>query len=159
ERFNPAFEELERFTLQPKFIECQRLGAFAGRSFDIGVVLDLMIHDLDILLALVRADVSAVQALGVSVFGGQEDVASARLTFANGCIANVNASRASFVVRRQMQVWSPEGYAGLDFANRKLTLVQPSSDLRRNGLDPARLDPARRALLKDELFGRHLEVL
>ena len=117
-----------------------------------------MIHDLDILLALMRTNVTSVEALGVSVFGGFEDVANARLTFANGCVANLSASRASLAVRRQMQIWSPEGFVGLDFANRKLTLVQPSDNLRRNGLDPAGLSPAARAMLKDELFGRHLEV-
>jgi predicted dehydrogenase len=158
ERFNPALEELQQFSFQPKFIECERLGAFTGRSFDIGVVMDLMIHDLDILLTLTRARVRSVEALGVSVFGGHEDVANARLTFDDGCVANVSASRASFAVRRNMQIWSPEGFVALDFVNRRLTLVQPSADLRRHGLNPARLDPASRAMLKTELFGRHLEI-
>jgi predicted dehydrogenase len=159
ERFNPAYEELQNYSLQPKFIDCQRLGQFSGRSFDTGVVLDLMIHDLDLVLAIVRSEVRSVEALGVSVFGGHEDIANARLAFANGCVANVSASRASLTGRRQMQIWSPEGFVGLDFASRKLTLVQPSADLRRHGLDPTQLPAATRALLKDELFGRHLEIL
>jgi len=159
ERFNPALEQLQELSFQPKFVECERLGAFTGRSFDVGVVLDLMIHDLDILLALVRTPVRSVEALGIAVFGGQEDVANARLTFEDGCIANVNASRASYVVRRQMQIWSPEGFVGLDFVNRRLALIQPSTDLRCNGLNPDRLDPTARAMLKDELFGRHLQIL
>src|SRR5262249_2127497 len=100
-----------------------------------------------------------VEALGVSVFGRHEDVANARLQFANGCVATVTASRASPVARRLMHVWAPEGYACVDFGKRALTLVQPSEALRRNGLDVRRLDAAARGRLKDELFGRHLEVL
>jgi predicted dehydrogenase len=159
ERFNPAFEELQARPLQPKFITCERLGPFTGRSADIGVVMDLMIHDLDLLLALVRAPVRRVEAVGVSLFGRHEDVANARLHFANGCVATVTASRASPAPLRRMHVWAPEGYARVDFARRALTLVQPSAELRREGLDPCCLEPAALARLKDELFGRHLEVL
>lgn len=159
ERFNPAFEELQRRSLQPKFVTCERLGPFTGRSSDIGVVLDLMIHDLDLLLALVKSPVIGVEALGISIFGGQEDVASARLRFANGCVAQLSASRASPTPLRRMQVWAPEGFASIDFSKRRLSLIQPSAGLRQNGLDPAKMDPAGRARLKDELFGRHLETL
>jgi predicted dehydrogenase len=159
ERFNPAFEELQARPLQPKFITCERLGPFTGRSVDIGVVLDLMIHDLDLLLALVRAPVRRVEAVGVSVFGRHEDMANARLHFANGCVATVTASRANPAPHRCMHVWAPEGYARVDFARRSLTLVQPSPALRREGLDPRRLEPAALARLKDDLFGRHFEVL
>jgi predicted dehydrogenase len=159
ERFNPAFEELQKHPLQPKFVDCQRLGPYSGRSTDIGVVLDLMIHDLDLLLALVQSRVRSVTAVGVTVFGRHEDVANARLVFANGCVANVTASRASASPVRRLRVWAPEGYAGLDYAKRSLTLVQPSEQLRRQGLDPTNLDPARLTMLKEELFGRHLQVL
>ncbi|MCA9033470.1 MAG: Gfo/Idh/MocA family oxidoreductase, partial [Planctomycetaceae bacterium] len=93
ERFNPAFEEIQRRPMQPKFIRAERLGPYTGRSTDIGVVLDLMIHDLDLLLTLVDAPVMFVQALGIRVFGDREDIANARLHFANGCIADVTASR------------------------------------------------------------------
>src|SRR5262249_61768177 len=85
-------------------------------------------------------------------------VSNARLIFAHRCVANTNASRASYLACRQMQIWSPEGFIALDFAKRKLTLVQPSAEVRRKGLNPARLAPSTRALLKDELFGRHLEL-
>lgn len=159
ERFNPALEALQGRPLRPKFIDCQRLGAFTGRSPDIGVVLDLMIHDLDIVNALVGAPVRTVEAVGVAVFGANEDVAHARLSFADGCIATMAASRASMTPRRQMQVWGPEGYAGVDFAKRELTLVQPSAQLRRHGLDPRKLSPAALATLREDLFGKHLEVL
>src|SRR5205814_3038312 len=107
ERFNPAFEELTRYVFQPKFVECERLGIFTGRSTDIGVVLDLMIHDLDLLLALVRSPVVEVKAVGISVFGRHEDVGQAWLRFDNGCVATVSVSRASCVPSRSMQVWAP----------------------------------------------------
>ncbi|HWY87809.1 MAG TPA: Gfo/Idh/MocA family oxidoreductase, partial [Gemmataceae bacterium] len=158
ERFNPAFEEVKRRHLQPKFIRSERLGPFTGRSFDIGVVLDLMIHDLDLMLTLVEAPVESVEALGVSIYGTNEDIANARLHFANGCVADVTASRAHPLPHRQMHMWGAEGYAGLDFATQQLTLVQPSAELRAHGLDPARLDPASRARIKEDLFGRHLET-
>jgi predicted dehydrogenase len=154
ERFNPAFEDLERRPLRPKFVSCERVGPFSGRSTDIGVVLDLMIHDLDLLLALLRAPVQSVEAVGACLFGGHEDVANARLRFANGCIADVTASRANPAPRRRLQLWASEGFACLDFARRHLTLIQPSAHVRRHGIDPSALPR-----LKDELFSRHLETL
>ena len=159
ERFNPAFEELRKRPIQPKFIESERHGPFTGRSTDIGAVLDLMIHDLDLLLSLVGSPVERVEAMGAAVFGGHEDVVNARLTFANGCLANVTASRVSPKPKRRLRVWAPEGYAGIDFVQKRLTLVQPSEELQRHGgLRLANLDPARRATLKDEIFGRHLQT-
>ncbi len=158
ERFNPAFEEIKRRNLEPKFIRAERLAPFSGRSFDIGAVLDIMIHDLDLILDLVKAPVQSVDAVGVSVFGGHEDIANARLHFSNGCVAELTASRVHPTSHRHMQLWGVEGYAGLDFAQRRVTLVQPSAALRAHGLDPAKLDPASRARIKEELFGRHLET-
>ncbi len=158
ERFNPAFEELQSRALTPKWIRAQRVGPFTGRSTDIGVVLDLMIHDLDLLLALVRSRVRTVEALGISVFGGHEDIANARLHFVNGCVADVTASRASPVAARSWQVWGPEGFAEADFAQRKVTLVQPSEQVRTHGLDPQKLDPVSRGRIREELFTRHLEL-
>src|SRR5262249_54567721 len=84
--------------------------------------------------------------------------ANARLHFMNGCVAELTASRASYAVQRRMQLWGPEGFASLDFGKRQLTLVQPSAQLRQHGLDPHWLDPASRAMLKEELFGRHLQT-
>jgi predicted dehydrogenase len=159
ERFNPAFEELQRRPLQPKWIRAQRVGPFTGRSTDIGVVLDLMIHDLDLLLTLVKSPVRSVDALGMSVFGGHEDVANARLHFVNGCVVDLTASRASAVAQRTWQIWGPEGYAETDFAQRRVTLIQPSDDVRLCGLDPQQLDAASRSRLREELFTRHLETV
>jgi predicted dehydrogenase len=158
ERFNHAFEELQRRPLRPKFIAARRCGPFTGRSTDVGAVLDLMIHDIDLVLALVRAPVRRVEALGASVLGGHEDLAQARLTFADGCVADLTASRAHPEAVRRMQVWGAEGYAGVDFARRHLTLVQPAEHLRRGRFDVRRLAPEALAALKADLFGRHLQT-
>jgi predicted dehydrogenase len=159
ERFNPAYEELRSRPIQPKFVEAERHGPFTGRSTDIGAVLDLMIHDIDLLLNLVGAPVVQVDAIGAAVFGGHEDMVNARLVFATGCVATLTASRMSRQPKRRLRIWAPEGYAGLDFVTRRLTLVQPSAEVRERGLDLGRLDPALRTLLKDEVFGRYLEML
>ena len=159
ERFNPAFEELLKRPIRAKFIEAERHGPYTGRSIDIGAVLDLMIHDLDLLLSLVGSPVKGVAAVGAAVFGGHEDMVNARLEFANGCVAHVTASRITRLPKRRLRVWAPEGYAGIDFVTRKLILVQMSEEVRRNGLRVEALDQAARARLKDDLFGRYLQVL
>jgi predicted dehydrogenase len=158
ERFNPAFEELLRHPLQPKFITCERYSGFTGRSTDIGVVHDLMIHDVDLVLALVRAPVHTVEALGVAVLGGNEDLAQARLTFENGCVVDLKASRVHPTPVRCMHVFGPEGFAGIDFARRRLTLMQPAEHLRQRQIDSRQADAATLASLKSELFGRHVQV-
>jgi predicted dehydrogenase len=159
ERFNPAFEELVRRPICPKFVEAERHGPFTGRSIDIGAVLDLMIHDLDLLLSLVGSPVRTVSAVGAAVFGGHEDMVNARLEFENGCIAHVTASRITRHPKRRLRVWAPEGYAGIDFVTRKLTLVQQSEEVRKLGLRVEHLDAMAKARLKDEVFGRYLQVL
>ncbi len=159
ERFNPAFEELVRRPIRPKFIEAERHGPFTGRSVDIGAVLDLMIHDLDLLLSIVQSPVRNVSAVGAAVFGGHEDMVNARLEFESGCVAHVTASRITKLPKRRLRVWAPEGYAGIDFVTRKLILVQQSEEVRRNGLRVENLDAAAKARLKDEVFGRYLQVL
>ncbi len=158
ERFNPALLDLEKRTLRPKFVESHRLANFSGRSLDIGVVLDLMIHDLDVLLAMARSPVVSVEAIGVSLFGGHEDIANARLTFDNGCVANVTASRVSVKPLRRMQVFSPEGYVSLDLGKRHATIIQPSEKYRREGLDLRKLDLSMIGLLKEKLFGQYLQI-
>jgi predicted dehydrogenase len=158
ERFNPAFEELCRRPLCPKYIHCERYSGFSGRSTDVGVVLDLMIHDIDLVLSLTSSPVESVWAMGVAVLGGNEDVARARVTFTNGCVVDFAASRVNPAPVRRMQVWGAEGYAGLDFAKRHLTLVQPTESIRHGRIDSRRLDAPMAASLKAELFGRHLQT-
>jgi predicted dehydrogenase len=159
ERFNPAFEELCRRPLRPKFVNCERLGSFTGRSTDIGAVLDLMIHDLDLLLALVRSPVREVKALGLSVLGGHEDVAQARLVFETGCVAHLSVSRVNAAPVRRMSMWGAEGFACVDYAKKQLTLVQPTEELQRLRRDQRHLDGAGLARLKAELHGRYLQTL
>jgi len=106
ERFNPVFKFLETVATEPKFIECHRLSPYPARSTDIGVVLDLMIHDLDIVLAFVKSPVTSVDAVGIPVLSKSADIANARLRFANGCIANLTVSRISPERMRKIRVFS-----------------------------------------------------
>ena len=106
ERFNPVFTFLQQVATEPKFIECHRLSPFPARSTDIGVVLDLMIHDLDIVLAFVKSPVTSVEGVGIPVLSKSEDIANARLRFANGCVADLNASRISPERMRKIRVYS-----------------------------------------------------
>ncbi len=111
ERFNPVFSYLEQVATDPRFIECHRLSPFPARSTDIGVVLDLMIHDLDVVLAFVKSPLVAVDAVGIPVLSTSEDIANARLRFANGCVANLTASRISPERLRKIRVFSGGGAA------------------------------------------------
>lgn len=158
ERFNPAFEEVLSRPFRPRYMSCERCGPFSGRSTDVGVVLDLMIHDIDLVLTLARSRVARVEAMGVSVLGGNEDIAQARVTFANGCVADLAASRVHPEPVRRMRAWGPEGYAGIDFASRQATFLQPGEALRHGRIDSRRLDPATLAGLKAELFTRYIQA-
>ncbi|MBL9172026.1 MAG: Gfo/Idh/MocA family oxidoreductase [Verrucomicrobiales bacterium] len=118
ERFNPVFAYLEKVARHPRFIECHRLSPYPKRSTDIGVVLDLMIHDLDVILAFVKSPVVGVEGVGIPVLSPSEDIANARLRFANGCVANITASRISPERMRKIRVFSagPEPvYISLDY--------------------------------------------
>ena len=106
ERFNPVFKYVAGVANDPRYIECQRLSPFPARSMDVGVVLDLMIHDLDIVLALVHSPVTAVDAVGMSVLSRSEDIANARLRFANGCVASITASRVSADRLRKIRLYN-----------------------------------------------------
>jgi predicted dehydrogenase len=120
ERFNPAVEAARPLLIQPRFIEVHRLGAFPDRSLDIDVVFDLMIHDLDVVLSLVNSEVESIEAVGVPVLTGRVDIANARLRFANGCIANVTASRISRDRVRKIRFFQPAAYLSIDYAAQKL---------------------------------------
>jgi len=120
ERFNPAVLAARRVLVDPRFIEVHRLGAFPERSLDIDVVFDLMIHDLDIALSLVPSEVETIEAVGVPVLTGRVDIANARLRFANGCIANITASRISRDRVRKIRFFQPSAYVSIDYAAQKL---------------------------------------
>jgi predicted dehydrogenase len=121
-------------------------------------VLDLMIHDIDIVLSLVRDHLVDVQALGAAVFGPHEDWAQARLTFANGCVANLAASRVAVQPQRAMQVYTRDGFVTLDFAARRAKVMRPSAAVLRGEIDVNRLSPDEKAQLKERLFIDHLPV-
>ena len=120
ERYNPAVAAVLPLVTSPRFIEVHRLGAFPDRSLDIDVVFDLMIHDLDIILALVRSDVVSIDAVGVPVLTSKYDIANARLRFASGCIANVTASRISKERVRKIRFFQPDAYISIDYAAQEV---------------------------------------
>jgi predicted dehydrogenase len=118
ERFNPAIRAMSRLKIEPKFLEVTRISPMTFRSIDVGVVLDMMIHDIDIVLWLANSTVSKVEAIGVSVIGEVEDICNARLTFANGCVANLTASRLAMRTDRHLRVFSPDAYVSIDYQKR-----------------------------------------
>ena len=120
ERYNPAVAAVLPLVTSPRFIEVHRLGVFPDRSLDIDVVFDLMIHDLDIILALVRSDVESIEAVGVPVLTPKFDIANARLRFASGCIANVTASRISRERVRKIRFFQPDAYLSIDYAAQEV---------------------------------------
>ena len=152
ERFNSALECVSADVRDPKFIEATRTSGYSFRSMDIGVVLDVMIHDLDIVLALARSTVEDVQALGASVLGGHEDMASARLTFASGCVAQLSASRVSFQQQRTMSIFTGRGCASINFATHEATVVKPREDVLRREFPLDQLTATDRAYWKEHLF-------
>lgn len=120
ERFNPAILALEKVLDKPLFIEAHRLHPFSPRGTDVDVILDLMIHDLDIILKFVKSPVDDIAAVGVSVLSARVDIANARLTFGSGCVANVTASRVTVKTMQKIRFFGPDGYHAVDYAKREL---------------------------------------
>jgi predicted dehydrogenase len=124
ERFNPAILGLNKKTIKPLFIEVHRLAQFNPRGTDVSVVLDLMIHDIDIILSLVKANVKKISASGVAILSKSPDIANARIEFDNGCVANVTASRISIKNMRKMRIFQPGAYISMDFLAKKADLFK-----------------------------------
>jgi len=124
ERFNPVMKTLEKQVGYPRFIEAQRLSPFPKRSMDIGVVLDLMIHDIEIILHLVKSPVVSVDAVGIPVVTKHEDIANARLRFENGAVANITSSRISADKLRKIRVFQGDAYLSLDYQNQEGKIVK-----------------------------------
>ena len=118
ERFNPAVRAMRQMNMQPGFIEVTRISPLSFRSIDVGVVLDMMIHDIDIVLQLAQSTVDRIDATGVSVTGEAEDICNARLVFANGCVANITASRLALKTERKLRVFSNDAYVSVDYQKR-----------------------------------------
>src|SRR4051812_34290497 len=129
ERFNPAIIAMQRLDIRPRFIEVVRISPLTFRSIDVGVVLDMMIHDIDIVLRLANSRVSKIDATGVSVIGEVEDICNARLTFENGCVANLTASRLALKTERRLRVFSPDAYVSLDYQKRYGMVAHRSGNL------------------------------
>lgn len=135
ERFNPAVRSLRKLEIRPRFIEVTRISPLTFRSIDVGVVLDVMIHDIDIVLSLARSKVARIDAQGVSLIGGgsaqapAEDICSARLTFENGCVADLTASRLSLKTERRLRIFAPEAYVSLDYQKKYGIVVRKTGNL------------------------------
>lgn len=125
ERFNPAFTALEDLAVDVKYVEAVRASSFPGRCLDVGVVMDLMIHDLDLVLSMTDAAVKSVSASGLAVISDHEDLAETRIEFECGLVANLKASRVSPTPARQMQLYSSSGFAEIDFGKPQLSVVKP----------------------------------
>jgi predicted dehydrogenase len=128
ERFNPAFLSLKGHKLQPMFIEVHRLAQFNPRGTDVSVILDLMIHDIDIILSLVKSNVSYISANGVAVMSDTPDIANVRIEFDNGCVANLTSSRISMKKMRKMRLFQKDAYIGIDFLDKKTEIIRLNSE-------------------------------
>jgi predicted dehydrogenase len=122
ERFNPAVEAVETMIREPRFIEVQRLGSFSSRSLDIDVVLDLMIHDLDIIMALIKDEVGMIRASGIHVLSDKIDIATARLEFKGGCVATLTASRVHQGKVRKLRIFEPTVYYSIDYIDQEVVV-------------------------------------
>jgi predicted dehydrogenase len=153
ERYNPAIATVLPLVTSPRFIEVHRLGVFPDRSLDIDVVFDLMIHDLDIIAALVRSEVTSVEAVGVPVLTPKFDIANARLRFASGCIANLTASRISRERVRKIRFFQPDSYISIDYAAQE---VEGWRLVRRDGNERPKIEGGQLPVQKDEPLRREL---
>jgi predicted dehydrogenase len=152
ERHNPAVAAVLPHVTSPRFIEVHRLGVFPDRSLDIDVVFDLMIHDLDIILAMVRSEVTSIEAVGVAVLTPRYDIANARLRFESGCIANVTASRISRERVRKIRFFQPDSYLSIDYAAQE---IEAWRLVRRDGARPA-IEGGPIAVERDEPLRREI---
>ncbi len=158
ERFNPALEAIKKLDVSIKFIECHRLSPFTFRSADIGVVLDLMIHDIDIILYLSKSKVKKIDAVGVNVIADKEDIANARIQFENGCVANITASRVSFEPMRRIRLFSENSYISLDYQKQEALIYKKSPELTLKSIDAERKGVSNITDLKNFSFGDMLKI-
>jgi predicted dehydrogenase len=134
ERFNAAVQALQPILTVPRFIESARLAPFKHRGTDVDVVLDLMIHDIDLILSIVRSPVVAIDAIGRSVFSKEIDIANARLRFANGCVANATASRVSLKTERRLRLFQDDAYVSVDLQQKVLTVIRKVAGMGADGM-------------------------
>jgi predicted dehydrogenase len=128
ERCNPVVQAMKRLQIEPRFIEATRISPYPFRSTDVGVVLDVMIHDIDIILSLAGSKIAKVDAVGVNVIDEQEDICNARIVFENGCIANITASRLALKTERKVRVFSRQAYLSLNYLEKTGTIIKADTD-------------------------------
>lgn len=128
ERFNPAYLAVKDFELNPMFIEVHRLAQFNPRGTEVSVILDLMIHDIDIILSMVKSDVRSISSSGVAVLTDTPDIANVRIEFNNGCVANLTSSRISMKKMRKMRLFQKDAYIGIDFLNKTAEIIKLKED-------------------------------
>lgn len=128
ERCNPVVQAVKRFNIEPKFIEATRISPYPFRSTDVSVVLDVMIHDIDIILSLAGSKIARIDAVGVSVIDEKEDICNARIVFENGCIANITASRLALKTERKVRMFSRQAYLSLDYFEKKGIVIKADTD-------------------------------
>lgn len=156
EQFNPAIKSALELVGQPKFIQASRMSGYTFRSTDIGVVHDLMIHDIDLVNSMFPGDVVETRATGMSIFGHHEDIAQARIQFNCGGVANLTASRCSFTPERTLQIFGTKGFASVDLGESKVTFVKVPSWIQSRKYDLLDTTPEQQAFIRDELFTKIL---
>lgn len=142
ERFNPAVQAMQPFLTEPMFIESDRISVFKNRGVDVDVVLDLMIHDIDIILNIVKSPIDHIHTVGAPVATATTDIANARLIFKNGATANVTVSRISMTNVRKMRIFQPGSYINVDFAERRVMTLQLENELSESGMPKQKIDVA-----------------
>jgi predicted dehydrogenase len=142
ERFNAAILAAEPYISTPRFIECQRLAPYKERGTDVNVVLDLMIHDIDLVQSLAGSDIVSIDAIGSPIFSGEIDIANARIRFANGCVANTGASRVSLKTERKLRIFEDAAYISLDLQQKILTLIRKREGVPEAGQLPVSIEEA-----------------
>ncbi len=158
ERFNPAIVKLQEILTNPGFIESHRLGPYDPRVRDVGVVLDLMIHDIDIVLQVVRAPIVSIDAIGVPILSDREDIANARIKFANGCTANLTVSRVTPNKMRKIRIFQPNTYVSIDYQDQAMEIYQRETITEASEGEPKAQIVRRRVKLKtEEPLRRELE--
>jgi predicted dehydrogenase len=163
ERFNPGFTAIRTASRGARLIQASRYSGYSFRSTDIGVVLDLMVHDLDLAMQIAGCGVQSVEAMGMSVFGPHEDLAHARLTFDNGCVALIQASRVSDIAQRQMEVWTETSRVRVNFTDRTATVAKTDAEIlsgERNvqGLSPAEVNQLKPLVFEELIHLKQIEA-
>lgn len=158
ERYNPAFKSVSDYVEQPLFIESNRISPYSFRSTDISVILDLMVHDLDLILHFVKSPVKEVSATGVSILSKEEDIANARVTFEDGCVANLTASRMSLKAERSLRLFQKDAYISIDFQTRQAKYYSKGEMLKNKQFDLSKINLAELGNPKDFVFSNLINI-